>query len=159
MRYQAGTLLFHRDAAPEVLQRLRVLTFPLLAPDTTFEDEQVREAAMWALGKEHLRLDQLRIEGTGRLLFFKHEERPVLIYPHKLVVGKSSPDELNKPHLKLNVAFTLPPGSYATLCIKRLFYFAEQENRLEAPAKVERPQKPAKSRDKSPRNRRRPRRV
>ena len=58
-----------------VLQRLRGLTFPLLSPETTFKDGQIREAALWALGKDKLTLDRLRIAGAEKLLFFKHEER------------------------------------------------------------------------------------
>lgn len=128
MPYQAGTLLFHRDASPEVLDRLRNLTFPLLAPTTRFTDDLVRQAAEWALGKEKLTLDKLRIEKAPKLLFFKHEERPVLVFPHKLVLGRLSADELNRPLSKLNVAFTLPPGSYATLVVKRLFHFSYRDD-------------------------------
>ena len=128
LRYQAGTLLFHRDADAETMRYLRGLTFPLLAADSTFTDDKVREAALWALGKEKLTLADLRIEAAPRLLFFKHEERPVLIYPEKLVLGRADRDELNKPLQKLNVAFTLPPGSYATLVMKRLFHFSYRDD-------------------------------
>ncbi len=128
MPYQAGTLLFHRDAAADTLRLLRSLRFPLLAPDSTFNDDRVREAAMWALGKEKLTLADLRVAGAPRLLYFKHEERPVLIYPDKLVLGRAQRDELNRPLGKLNVAFTLPPGSYATLVVKRLFHFSYRED-------------------------------
>src|SRR5581483_5745755 len=62
------------------------------------------------------------------LLWFKHEERPLLVYPHKLIIGRTQPDELNRPLNKVNVAFTLPPGSYATLVVKRLFHFAPSES-------------------------------
>ncbi len=129
MPYQAGTLLFHRDAAPEVLEKLRGLRFPLLSPETKFEDDQVREAALWALGKDKLTLEQLRVKGAEKLLWFKHELRPVLVYPHKLVLGKATFDELNRDQYKLNVAFTLPPGSYATLVVKRLFHFSATTDR------------------------------
>src|SRR5216684_3120952 len=64
---------------------------------------------------------------SPKLLFFKHEERPILVYPEKLVVGRAQRDELNRDRLKLNVAFTLPPGSYATLVIRRLFHFCYRE--------------------------------
>jgi tRNA pseudouridine13 synthase len=133
MRYQAGTLLFHRDADPDVLKKLRTLTFPLLSPQTQFTDEKVREAAIWALGKEKLTLEQLKIDAAPKLLWFKHEERPLLYYPQKLVVGRTMPDELNRPFNKVNVAFTLPPGSYATLVVKRLFHFAPTESADERP--------------------------
>jgi tRNA pseudouridine13 synthase len=128
MRYQAGTLLFHRDADPATLRWLRSLTFPLLAPDTQITDPRVAEAVTWVLGKEKLRLEQLKVAGAPRLLFFKHEERPVLVQPSKLVLGRTEPDELNRGSLKLNVAFTLPPGSYATLVVKRLFHVSHRED-------------------------------
>ncbi len=133
MKYQAGTLLFHRDADPEVLRSLRDATFPLLGPDTRIEDPKVREAVDWVLGREKLTLQDLRIEEASRLLFFKSEQRPVLVFPQKLVIGRTQRDELNKGNVKVNVAFTLPPGAYATLVIKRLFHF---EYREESPQQI-----------------------
>ncbi|MBX7097554.1 MAG: tRNA pseudouridine(13) synthase TruD [Myxococcaceae bacterium] len=127
MPYQAGSVLFHREASGEVLDFLRQAQFPLLGPDSTFDDPRIQEAALWALGKEKLRLDQLVVPGAQGRLFFKHEPRPVLVNPAKLVLGKPRPDELNKGLLKVNIAFTLPPGSYATLVVKRLFHFTERE--------------------------------
>jgi tRNA pseudouridine13 synthase len=127
MQYQAGTLLFHRDADPETLRFLRETSFPLLAPQTQLAEGKVREAALWALGKDKLTLEQLKIPGAERLLYFKHELRPVLVYPQKLVVGRAARDELNPGFQKINVAFTLPPGSYATLVIRRLFHFSPEE--------------------------------
>lgn len=127
MKYQAGTLLFHRDAIPEVLRPLREATFPLLGPDTRIENPKMKEAVDWVLGREKLSLEQLRIKEAPRLLFFKSEERPVLVFPQKLVIGRPQRDELNKGSVKVNVAFTLPPGAYATLVIKRLFHFEYQE--------------------------------
>ncbi len=138
MRYQAGTLLFHQDADPDTLEWLRGVTMPLLAPNSTFTDPKVQEAVEWVLGKEKIKLADLRIEKSPKLLFFKHEERPVIIYPQKVVVGKTRPDEINRGFLKSNVAFTLPPGSYATLVIKRLFHFSELVDReVEDRAKAE----------------------
>lgn len=121
MRYQAGTLLHHRDAPSGLIREMRRMTVPLLAPDSTFHDPRVEAAAKWALGKEKLELSKLRIEAAPRMMYFKHEERPLLVYPYKLVLGKTRPDEINKGFLKVNVAFTLPLGSYATLVVKRLF--------------------------------------
>lgn len=138
MPYQAGTLLHHRDASHEILGYLRSTTVPLLAPDSTFFDPKVEEAVHWVLGKEKLTLADLRVEAAPRLLYFKHEERPLLVFPQKLVLGKARPDELNRGYTKLNVAFTLPPGSYATLVVKRLFHFGvEREG-----AKRDEPRRP-----------------
>ncbi len=139
MRYQAGTLLFHRDASPEVLRTLREATFPLLAPDTTFQDPKIEEAAHWVLGREKIALKDLVIQEARRMLFFKHEQRPVLVFPHKLVLGRPQRDELNRGALKVNVAFTLPPGAYATLVVKRLFHFSWREDTSEEIRASQRP--------------------
>ena len=123
MRYQAGTLLFHQDGDPEVLRWLRDRHLPLARRRTRkLSEPRIREAVDWVLGKEKLALDGLRIQDAQRLLYFKHEERPILVHPQKLVLGRVAPDELNPGYSKLNVAFTLPPGSYATLVVKRLFH-------------------------------------
>ncbi|GMU05803.1 tRNA pseudouridine(13) synthase TruD [Corallococcus caeni] len=131
MRYQAGTLLHYRDATPDVLHTLREKTFPLVGPDTTFEDPKVAEAMAWVLGKEKLKLPDLRIKGAERMLYFKEEQRPLVMFPHKLVVGRTQNDDVNRGEIKVNVAFTLPPGAYATLVIKRLFHFEYTEDTKE----------------------------
>lgn len=149
MPYQAGTLLHHTDASPEVSAWLRDRTFPLLAPDSTFKDAKVEEAVKWVLGKEKLTLEQLRIADAPRLLYFKHEERPLLVHPGKLVIGKPRSDELNRGFVKVNIAFTLPPGSYATLVVKRLFHFGvEKETPEDVAPRPPREDKPQESRSK-----------
>jgi tRNA pseudouridine13 synthase len=125
--YQAGKLLFPREASAEVQRRLRALTFPLLAPESKIEDPEIKKAVDWVLGREKLSLDRLRIPETPEI-FFRHEERPILVYPGKLMVGPGRPDEENRGMKKVYVAFTLPPGSYATLVVRRLFSFSAQEN-------------------------------
>lgn len=139
MAYQAGTLLFHREADAAALGYLRRLAFPLLGPTTKLVDPKVKEAVEWVLGKERLSLDALVIKEAPRLLFFKHQERPVLVYPHKLVIGRAQRDELNADRQKMNVAFTLPPGSYATLVTKRLFHFSWREDSDEEILATQRP--------------------
>jgi tRNA pseudouridine13 synthase len=44
-------------------------------------------------------------------------------HPGRLTVGDARPDDLNDGRFKVNVAFTLPPGAYATLVVKRLFWW------------------------------------
>lgn len=123
MPYQAGTLLHHTDATPDVMAWMRDRTFPLLAPNSSFKDPKIEEAVKWVLTKEKLKLEDLRIELAPKLLYFRHEERPLVVHPGKLVIGKTRPDEINRGFTKVNIAFTLPPGSYATLVVKRLFHF------------------------------------
>ncbi len=153
MPYQAGTLLHHREADPETLRYLRLCKFPLLAPNSTYSDPKIEEAVKWVLGREKISIDRLRIEGAEKVLFFKHEERPLLVYPQKLVIGKSRFDELNRGHVKVNIAFTLPPGSYATLVVKRLFHFGVEKDEyvLEAEPHFRSPSTAEKTPRESPR--------
>ncbi|MHB1844974.1 MAG: tRNA pseudouridine(13) synthase TruD [Deltaproteobacteria bacterium] len=120
--YQAGTLLFPRAASAEARELLREGTFPLLAPDSALPPGRVSEAALAVLSREGLTLERLRIPDSP--LFFKHEERPIAFVPGKLVVSKPARDEHFEGKLRVHLAFTLPPGSYATLVTRRLFWFA-----------------------------------
>ncbi len=152
MPYQAGTLLHHTDAPSDVLRYLSKLTFPLLAPNSTFNDKQVEDAVKWVLGKEKISLEDLRIAAAPKLLFFKHEERPLIMHPEKLVIGKPRPDEFNRGFTKVNIAFTLPPGSYATLVVKRLFHFGVKKEEFDdiapRPKREEEAPAPQASREK-----------
>jgi tRNA pseudouridine13 synthase len=122
IRYQAGTLLFPRELDPTQARTLRGRTFPLLAPTTRFEDPAVERSALAVLGREDMGLADLAVPGTPEI-HFEPEERPLLSYPGRLALGEAKPDELNRGRLRVNVAFTLPPGAYATLVVKRLFHW------------------------------------
>jgi len=120
IRYQAGSLLFPRELDGPQARWLGKATFPLLGPDSTFQDPRIEKAALSVLRREDQTLGSLAIPGTPEI-HFDHEERPLVVQPGRLVVGDARPDDLNRGRLKLNVAFTLPPGAYATLVVKRLF--------------------------------------
>ena len=132
LRYQAGSLLFPRSLPRTLREELFGKTFPLLAPDSTFSDDAIREAALRALRAQGLGLEQLRVPGTPQL-FFKHEERPLFALPGKLRVNEPRADELNRGRWKLRLSFTLPPGAYATLVVRRVFWFATESRREGTP--------------------------
>ncbi|HSN92843.1 MAG TPA: tRNA pseudouridine(13) synthase TruD [Anaeromyxobacteraceae bacterium] len=131
IRYQAGTLLFPRELDADLFRRLRDLTFPLLAPATTFTDPAVERAALSVLGREDMGLGHLAVPGTPEI-HFEPEERPVVVVPGRLALGEATPDELNRGRSRVNVAFTLPPGAYATLVVKRLFHWTLEPGRERA---------------------------
>jgi len=131
LRYQAGALTLPRSLPRELRDELWTKTFPLLAPDSTFEDPLVRDAALGALRVQGLRLEDLCVPQTPQL-FFKQEERPLFVVPGKLRVNEPRPDELNRGRLKVNLSFTLPPGAYATLVVRRVLWFAA-ESKSESP--------------------------
>jgi tRNA pseudouridine13 synthase len=122
VRYQVGVLLFPQELDSATADLLRDKTFPLLGPDSTFDDEKVKRAAMAVLKRDDMTLASLRVPSTPEI-HFDHEERPLMVHPGRLTVGAPQRDELNRGRLRVNVAFTLPPGAYATLVVKRLFHW------------------------------------
>jgi tRNA pseudouridine13 synthase len=131
IRYQAGSLLFPRALEAAEARALRDRTFPLLAPDAPLEDPAIRAAALSVLEREEMTLANLAVPGAPQI-HFDHEERPLFVRPGKLVVSEARRDEETRGRLRVNVAFTLPPGAYATLVVKRLFWWTLQPK---APAK------------------------
>ncbi len=140
IRYQAGTLLFPRSLDGPQARLLRDRTFPLLAPGSRIEDPAVERAALSVLAREDMTLASLRVPGAPQI-HFDPEDRPLLVHPGKLVVGDARPDELNRGRVRVNVAFTLPPGAYATLVLKRLFSWTLAPGR-KAPAPRQEPRRP-----------------
>jgi tRNA pseudouridine13 synthase len=132
LRYQAGTLLFPRALDGERARRLSRRTFPLLAPSSLFEDPAVEKAALSVLRREDMTLESLRVPGAPQI-HFEPEERDLLIVPGKLVVSEPAPDELNRDRLRVNIAFTLPPGAYATLVVKRLLWWTLEPRAKQRP--------------------------
>jgi tRNA pseudouridine13 synthase len=122
IRYQAGSLLFPRELDQGQARTLRDRVFPLLAPATRFEDPAVEKAALSVLRREEMSLADLAVPGTPEI-HFEPEDRPLLVQPGRLALGEAKPDEMNRGRLRVNVAFTLPPGAYATLVVKRLFHW------------------------------------
>jgi tRNA pseudouridine13 synthase len=132
LRYQAGSLIFPRALVRPLRDELWSRTFPLLAPDSAFEDERIQESALGALRAQGLQLEDLRVPET-RQLFFKHEERPLFVVPGKLRANEPRSDELNRGRLKVNLSFTLPPGAYATLVVRRVLWYALESRAADRP--------------------------
>jgi tRNA pseudouridine13 synthase len=128
LRYQAGALTMPRALPQALRNELWGKTFPLLAPDSKFDDPLVEQAAVGALRAQGLALADLRVPETPQL-FFKHEERPLFVVPGKLRVHPPRTDELNRGRKKVNLSFTLPPGAYATLVVRRVLWFALESRR------------------------------
>jgi tRNA pseudouridine13 synthase len=146
IRYQAGTLLFPHELDRDLARDLREKTFPLLAPTSRFEDPRVERAALSVLEREGQTLADLRVKDAPQI-HFDPEERPLLVHPGKLVVGEARKDELNRGRLRVNLAFTLPPGAYATLVVKRLFHWTllpGAKDREKLVAKPPRPPEPTR---------------
>jgi tRNA pseudouridine13 synthase len=140
LRYQLGSLVFPRSIPQALVSRWPEMTFPLLAPETQFADEAIRVACENALAREKLKLSDLRVQRLPAF-HFKHEERSLAVFPGSLRASEPRPDEENRGRLKIVLSFTLPPGAYATLVVRRVFWFATKEH-VEAQKPARRPPKP-----------------
>lgn len=110
-------------AAKAVRESLSGLEMPLLGPRTKIHDDAVGEAIAETLEAEGLTLPQFRLEGLEHA-FMKEVSRPLILTPDHFEVGEVELDELaskGEDLRKLTLSFTLPPGAYATLVIKRVF--------------------------------------
>lgn len=148
IKYQAGTLLFPRELDAAMARSLDKASFPLLGPASRFDDPKVEEAALSVLGREDMGLASLAVPGTPEI-HFDPEDRLLLVHPGRLAVGEPREDELNHGRLRVNVAFTLPPGAYATLVVKRLFHWTLESSRR-FPQRPERQAEPPKDAPSAP---------
>jgi len=128
--YAAGRHVWPELEADEPLELPE--TWPLIDNTTRFEDPEIRRAVSQALADEQLSIDRFQIRGIEGC-FLKHYDRALVIHPGGLHISPPSEDEEHPGTQKLAISFSLPPGSYATLVVKRLFG--------RAPARGDRPGK------------------
>lgn len=123
LRYQAGVLRFPRALPRGGLAR----TVPLLAPDSRFTDPAIEAAAREILIHERISLERLVVPKIPEM-FFKHEERPLMVMAGKISASEGRPDEENRGRKAVNLAFTLPPGAYASLLVKRILWWGHPQD-------------------------------
>ncbi len=120
--YAAGTLLFPIDLT---IQEKQVLPQILYTPSETALYSGLELTAF----KKTLASEGISQSDLARLAAFdqylKARPRDTIILPTNLTSSEPQPDDLNTtPHeqrWKLQISFTLPKGSYATIVTKRLF--------------------------------------
>lgn len=118
--YPFGKLAFHRELTPAQSRYLSRLVIPAPGPDAEFSSERAARAMSQVLAREGLSLDRLKLKLRIRGVFFKAYPRRALVFPERLKASLPEPDELYPGQQKLVLSFFLPPGSYATMLIKRL---------------------------------------
>jgi len=87
--------------------------------------ERITQAIASVLRRQGVRLNDLRLPFNIEGLRFKPYTRPGIVVPRELRSSEPQPDELHHDRQKLELAFELPPGSFATILIRRLFLNAE----------------------------------
>lgn len=122
VEYAIGLLLFFTNLSEQEREKIP-LTFQTISDQMTISDSE-HHFIDRVLAKEGLRRDDFGIEDeTGN--FFKTRARQVLLIPEDFTIVKPERDELNSKgnvaRYKIQVSFSLPKGSYATVVTKRLF--------------------------------------
>jgi len=116
--YSVGRFLFYHELkAAHILNKSEI---PMLNEKVKLSDT-IGDIIAAILDTEGIQLKDfnlrnMRFRGVG----FKSFSRSPILFPSHFVISQPQDDELY-PHLKkMKITFTLPPGSYATLLIKRL---------------------------------------
>jgi tRNA pseudouridine13 synthase len=120
LEYSLGTLAFYDELNPTDAKFLTKLIMPAPGPDAEFASERAARVTNQVLAREGLTLDQLEMKLRMRGVFFKAYPRKAVVVPEHLKASTAEPDDLYPGRKKLVISFFLPPGSYATMLIKRL---------------------------------------
>ena len=118
--YAGGELLFFMELNLEAKEFFREREIPVASHKTVVPNGLVERALNVALTREGLTLRDMKLPFRSRGLFFKPYTRPGVVRPEKLQVIAPAPDDVYPGAKKMTLSFTLPPGSYATVLVKRL---------------------------------------
>ncbi len=116
--YSVGHFLFYRVLKD--MHRVKKLLISMLNEKVKLSDS-IGNITQGILDKEGITLRDFRLKKMRfRGVRFKSFTRSPILLPRNFSLGKIEDDELYPKLKKMTLAFTLPPGSYATLLVKRL---------------------------------------
>jgi tRNA pseudouridine13 synthase len=117
--YSMGTFSFIMKPPPSYLMGM---TVPLLNDKSVFDDH-LSGVIHSILDREEVVLKDFALQKIRfRGVRFKSYPRKVIVIPQRFTVSQPQSDELYTARQKVQLRFELPPGSYATLMIKRLIH-------------------------------------
>jgi len=119
-RYRAGTFLFPMELDDEKRKRLRELKLPLVSAKMGHSSE-AGDIIEEVLAEEGVRPEMFRLDDLERTRF-SSGSRSVFVVPADLKTDGPFEDELNAKRFAVSFSMQLPPGSYATVVLKRLTY-------------------------------------
>jgi tRNA pseudouridine13 synthase len=116
--YSMGNFVFYRNV--EDFQTLYDLTLPMINEKTSLQGitgKVIRSILRQeGIAQKNFALQKMRFRGVR----FKHFLRQAIVVPQHFHLERPQDDDVYKCKKKIRLTFTLPPGSYATLLIKRL---------------------------------------
>lgn len=119
--YSQGELLFFTSLSDDARQFFTRHEIPMASPRTVLGPEPVVRAVTAVLARERIGPKDLKLPMRIEGIFFKPYTRAGVVRPGRLQLSRPESDELHAGKQKLELSFELPPGSYATILVKRLF--------------------------------------
>ncbi|NPA51988.1 MAG: tRNA pseudouridine(13) synthase TruD [Aquificae bacterium] len=105
-------LAFIKQINDEIFQQIKDLKIPALGTEYPPKDPKIKKIIQEVLESEGVTQEILKTEKIGIKLFTDFE-RPAFVFPQNLKI-------LEKGDNWLKISFILPPGSYATVLLKKL---------------------------------------
>ena len=125
--YSMGEFTFHRELHQS--SPMRSLLIPMINEKTKAGGRLgifIKKALIHeGIVQGDMRLQKMRLRGVR----FKPLERTALVLPKEFTWAEAVPDEIYKNKFECRLKFILPPGSYATIMIKRLLMRSNLEIR------------------------------
>jgi len=118
--YSGGEMLFLKELNPGAEKFFAEHEIPVAAPRTEISNERIVRALNLVLTREGLTLADMKPKLRLKGLFFKAYTRRGVVKAEDLRMSRPMPDDLYPGRRKLELEFRLPPGSYATILVKRL---------------------------------------
>jgi tRNA pseudouridine13 synthase len=118
VEFKTGPLPIHRRLDPDQAAALASCRIPLPTTRTPLPEGPLGARALAVLEPFGLKWEELRVKHL-KDVFFSKGMRPALFFAENLA-HTVAPDELYPDRQKLELAFELPRGAYATLVVKRV---------------------------------------
>ncbi|MGH7806725.1 MAG: tRNA pseudouridine(13) synthase TruD, partial [Thermodesulfobacteriota bacterium] len=115
----AGEMVFYKTISDELLKRFMEIQVPLVDHKVEFTEEKIKAIAEMTIRREGISTGGFRLNKIKKA-FFKSVLRYLIVFPEELEICNPIPDEIYPNKLKLTVSFFLPPGSYASVLLRRI---------------------------------------
>jgi tRNA pseudouridine13 synthase len=119
--YAAGSLIFYETLSEKEIQRIPP-TFSTVSDTAIFSDFE-KQVINVVLLRQGIRLADLNIESETEN-FFKSHARPIIVIPENFFISNPVKDVnaiKRSSKFEIEVSFSLPKGSYATIVTKHIF--------------------------------------
>ncbi len=124
--YSAGEMVFYEELSVELLKEFQRTQIPLVDHKVEFSKEKMKDIAEMIIQREGVGISCFRLEKI-RKAFFKSVPRDLIVFPDGLEIDGPAPDEVYPDKFKLTLSFFLPPGSYATVLLRRIGQMGPRE--------------------------------